>query len=203
VQKPWVVEAVGGAALGSLVGLLLGLSATSVVGGMITSLAAVMVAFLGLNSSAKTLKSRSGLRTASFSLFCAGALIAGLEARSHNWFGITPSEQVRAWEAAGFGKQEARDLAVFGQLGIVPAGRVAQDPPKASPLSGFLFGTPAADCDALAKERFGSAVNRLDGFLHAGDRWSQVARAARGLPDERAAEILEAAYALACAPGSR
>jgi hypothetical protein len=184
------------------VGVLLGLSSASVVGGVVAALAAVLAAYFGLSRASKP-DDGSNVRIATFGVFAAAALIFGIEARAHNWLGADPKEQVDRWVAAGVLRPRAVDLVQFKELGIVPPAAVLQAPPKPSIHESMLFSGSASECDALEKGRFGSPELRRQSFVDAGGVWAETARASEGLPPSQIDQLLEATYTLACLHGER
>jgi hypothetical protein len=197
-----MTELAAGAGLGALVGFLLGLSSASVVGGVIASLTALLASFLGLDGlrrdSATPAQTHGGVRIATFGVCTVIAVIVGIEARSHNWLGPTLKEQVETWRAAGASQSDAISYVAFGQLGLVPSGKIVAQPPKPPSTSPLLFSASASECDALSKERFGSSALRRDAFADAGGDWAQVAKAAQSLSADRSEQLLDAAYTLGC-----
>lgn len=193
-----------GLALGALVGLLVGLSSTEVVGAVVTAILAVLVAFFGLQGSAGPLKAEaSAARVAGFALAMAATLVLGVLARTHGWLQPTVAQRVSAYENAGFPADRARELALFAHAGLLTgslSGQTAPDRP--TPGSGMLFSEEAAaDCTALAAEQFDTPDQRLQAMTDSGGAWERVAAAARAAPPPERAAIAQAGWRLACRPG--
>lgn len=125
-------EAFAGAGLGLLVGLLLGMSSTSVAGVVVAALTAGLGAFFGL---ARSDGPDRTVRIGCFGLACAIAAIGGLVARSGPWLERDVASEVARWTKAQYSPDEARTLVAFQLLGIRPTGReVGPVPPSPLPL---------------------------------------------------------------------
>lgn len=140
---PRAADAFAGFALGLLTGLLVGLSSTPVVGGVVGALTAVIAGFFGLTSAPLT---PDPLRIGSFGCAAVIGLAFGLHVRAQDLTALTVREEVRRWTDAGYAPDAARDIVAFARYGIRPAGREIGPPPH--PLSS-LFAGQASLCGRL------------------------------------------------------
>ena len=198
--------------MGVLVGALVGLSVSPVVGTILGGLAALLVAFLGLNEEktppgaaadpahARRAQGRS-IRAGAFGLTCAVAVVLGIVIRTHGLLSVPVDRQVATWEAAGFTRSDAQHLVAYRELGILPPGRTAAADtalaPKAA-TSGLFTGALSGECSQLERERHRDLGEELNAYGRAGGRWAALAAALRTVPPARQREILDAAWSLAC-----
>jgi hypothetical protein len=70
------------------------------------------------------------LRIASFGFACPLAVLLGLGIRSHSWLAPSIDDQIKEWTHAGYSQEQARNFVAFRQLGLVPQGFKATDPPR-------------------------------------------------------------------------
>ena len=158
--------------IGSLVGVLVGMSVSPVVAGILTTLGGLLAAMLGLqdggpaDAEAESAFARlrmNGLRIGAFGFACVAGVFVGVYVRAHDVFAVPVETQVRTWEAAGFPAEEARQLVIFHKLGITPEGKqiTAGDAQKAG--GSALYGT-LADldlCNKLSMQRLGNDVPEI------------------------------------------
>ena len=125
-------EAFAGTGLGLLVGLLLGMSSTSVAGIVVAALTAGLGAFFGL---ARSDGPDRTVRIGCFGLACAVAAIGGVTVRAGPWLERDVGSEVARWTKAQYPPEEARTLVAYQLLGIRPTGReVGTLPPSPVPL---------------------------------------------------------------------
>lgn len=129
-EQPSRLEFVGsicaGAGLGLLLGLIVGLSKTPVVAGVVGTLTGLLAVFLGLQAGGANLPvigkvKIDGFRIGSFGFATSAGLILGLFIRVTNPFGETPEEQYAHWKTA-FGDNEvlARQAMIYERTGLRP-----------------------------------------------------------------------------------
>jgi hypothetical protein len=198
-----------GASIGFLVGLLVGLSTSQVVGSILAGLTALLAAFFGLSGSSQLSKSDEfkqtdyagqAARIASFGIICAAAVIFGIYLRTHNLLGSSPSELVKQWEAVGLSTEQARNVAIYQQVGILPQGLSADDKGRlAGAMATVLFGAAStSDCEPLSAARKTDPVDRLRAFRNTGGEWEKVADTIEGLTTDKQSRIMEATWQLVC-----
>jgi hypothetical protein len=135
-----------GTGLGLLVGMLLGLSVTQVVGGVVAALSALLAGFLGL---APRGGEDRAWRTASFGLACVAGILAGLAIRSGALLAPSVEQDVLQWQRAGYPRDQALQFVAFQRLGIKPAGTTTAPPPPPGATSNALFADKAGVCARL------------------------------------------------------
>ncbi|WP_421763957.1 hypothetical protein [Ekhidna sp.] len=166
-----------GIGLGLLIGIIAGLSVSPVVKTILGTLAALLGAFLGLQGSLFKKGETStddllamSLRTGSFGVACALAIVGGVLLRTHNVLGISIKAQVDQWIEAGYTENEAKKYVVYDRLKLLPdeTGNLEKvDSNTMSSASGFLFSKEEMQnyCISLSLEKYnGDTKNTLDGF---------------------------------------
>jgi len=148
-----LADAAAGAGLGLLIGFLIGLSSSPVVGTFVGSLTALLLALFtyratpvtdGAASEEAAAEGRSvpgerrsaNVRLAGFGFACVLGVVAGLWIRTHDALSPSLADRVAAgqpaWLAAGFPADEARRRAALQVLGAEPArdreAATAEDP---------------------------------------------------------------------------
>ena len=190
-----------GAALGLLVGILLGLSVAEVVGSIIGGLAAMLATFFGLGKSSAESNQNTlhTWRIASFGFVCSIGVLLGVATRAHDWLGEPIDAQVERWKVAGASSEEAIVYVAYQRLGIVPLGRTANAPPKATSGATVLFANhDVSECANLSKQRFANEQKRLDAMHNIGGNWATFAKAAASMPANQLDAMLDAGYQLVC-----
>jgi hypothetical protein len=199
-------EAFAGIALGILVGGLVGLSTSPVAANFLGAMTALLVAFFGLRGSNAGAEDDSGnattsaagsIRIAAFSLACLIAIVLSVAARTHDLFSPSAQAQVQQWTSAGYSAQEARQLAAYKMIGILPArSTAATAAPNAS--SSVLFGSAADECRQLDPSSFAN-IHEMTNALHlASGRWQQLGGALDQLPEANRLAMAQASWELAC-----
>ena len=113
-----VVIALGaGVGVGAVVGIIMGLSASPVVGTVLGALSAGLLVLLGLNN--RPSDALSSLRVAAFGIACMAAILLGIAVRTHSWLSPNVHEEVARWTSAGFSPQQAQQLVLFERTGIL------------------------------------------------------------------------------------
>lgn len=199
-------EIVAGSALGLLVGALVGLSSSPVAANFLGVMTALLAAFFGLRGSATAEGEdpprtpgnvSSGLRIASFSLACLAAILLSLFARTHALLSPSAAQQVGQWTSAGYTPTEARQLAAYQLLGILPA-NTTQATPAANPTSSVLFGVTTDECRLLDPSSFANARELNNAWQLAGLRWQKLAQAMQELSDANRLTVAKASWELVC-----
>ncbi len=195
------LNAAAGVSLGTLVGLLIGVSSVPVVASAVGALLALLVTFFGFVQTNGTMATRtSGARLAGFGLAMAAALIGGIALRSHGALGPSFADRVARFAVEGMPRDRALDLAIYEHLGL-RMGQLAQvEAPKVAPAgSPYAFsgaGDPA--CAMLDADRYADVKARLVAMQSRGGAWAAVARFGVDLPADQARALADAAFALRC-----
>lgn len=199
------MEVFAGASLGGLVGLLLGLSSSELVGIVVSALTALLGAYFGLkdNSSNTPLQGARLLRVGTFGVSCIVAVLVGLFLRSNNVLGISPEELAESWRKAGFERSDAGQLAAYQRLGLMKGNWRGSEDQKIASIQatslGILFSDQSpSDCVILENDRHADTNARLKAFQLAGDPWPDIARAAKGREGADLERSLEAAWQKLC-----
>jgi hypothetical protein len=172
-------DAMAGIGLGLLVGLLVGLSAVPVVASVVAALLAVLATFFGFGVEAGPVSVKaSAARVAGFAFAMSGALLFGILARTHGWLEPGIDSHVRAFAAAGFPEDQARDLAAYKQLGLLLGSLEGQERPETPGQgSGLLFSKEmTTGCSALEQNRFQSPADRVQAMRDFGPPFDAVDR---------------------------
>ncbi len=182
MNKAGVVSALGaGAGVGLVIGIVMGLSNSPVVGIILGSLSAGLLALLGLSGGKDDIASSA--RIASFGFTCVVGIILGIAMRTHSWLSPTPSEELARWTAVRFSDDEARRLVLFERIGILPKewSLVAQQPN--TPLSSFLFAsTSSDDCGYLTSVRYPQVADQIKKFVDKGGEFAKFGVIVQQLP---------------------
>lgn len=187
-----------GAAIGLLVGALIGLSTSEVVGSAVAALTALLAAFFGLAPG-----SPAPGRVARVGAFALGALAGvggGLYLRTHDSLSRSLNDRIAEWEAAGVDSTTSRRLVIFERTGLVGPGWTAAAPPdlRTRTTSTALFMAAAERCGALRPDNYPDTDELANAFELAESGWDAVAEATAGIPAARRRQILVSAWRLAC-----
>lgn len=167
----------GGAGLGILIGLLIGMSTTGTVGLVIGALSTILVVLLGFKE-----KGDSGVhawRVGSFGLFCAIAILAGVYFRAHNTFAPSVDSEIRKWTSEGqFSQEEAKTLFLYERFGFVPPD-VQIDTVIAKKSQSVLYASDItlSDCEKLEGYQNFPIQNELEAYKRLGGTWESIATA--------------------------
>ncbi len=156
--------------IGSLIGILLGLSSSPVVGLVVGSITALLASLIGLktpatdDSDSQVLTSSqlklAGIRTGSFGLACVLGIVVGIYMRTHNVLSpVEPTLEVQFNELTqiGFSPKEARDLLVIKRFGNKSTANKGESSAATQSLEKtVLFATDSALCEQIAVDRFES-----------------------------------------------
>ncbi len=197
---PWL-NAVAGGLLGLLVGLLLGLSVEHLVGEVIGGLVALVLAFFGIRGHQSDSSAVLAPRLIGFAGCCLIAILGGIYIRAHDLLSISPAEQIEQWTKAGFAQEQARQLATFQILGLMPAGWTLAEGANINPQTrkSVLMSVKNSDgCADLEARRFNSLQERRTAFVDEGGGWKVLAQASAGMPDEQLSLILDATWRAFC-----
>lgn len=187
---------VSGLSLGALTGILIGLSASPVVGSVLGSLITGIIVFLSLtgNEVQTPLMDRSKLaRLTAFSLSTILFMIVGICARSGDWLGR--SEIQRKYDdlkSIGFSEKAARDLVVSQLERSDPEGERARSPILWSSTPEKL------SCAELDPSSFADNASILESYMGAGEPWSDLATLAATSDQKTLRLKLQALYDKLC-----
>ena len=149
--------------IGLLVGVLVGLSLTPVVAGILTTLGGLLAAMLGLqqepggeSSTALSRLRMKGVRIGAFGLATVLGVAAGLYARNHDLFTPPVKDQIVRWQEAGYSRDEAKQFVALQRFGLTPEGReIVQSDLQKTQMSALFGALSDVDlCDKLSARRF-------------------------------------------------
>jgi hypothetical protein len=197
------MDVLAGCAMGTLVGLLIGLSTSPVVSSTVSALLALLVTFAGLGGSPGPLAAAATAhRLAAFSTFAVLALICGIAMRANQWLAPSLSQEFETWRtvarsATTTPDRQALAYVAYERLGIVPAGQTTATR-TAGPNSVSLFAaTSEGDCGMLAG-KFPTERDRLKAISDLGGAWANLAAGANSLNDQQLGAFDKALLKLAC-----
>ncbi len=180
-----VSDLFAGAGMGLLLGVLVGLSSSPVVGVVVGALASVLAVFLGLDAASGTLGGAfrvNGARIGSLGVATVIGLGIGLYARVNNPFASPPAAQLERWaDALPEDPTLAKQMMVFERTGIAPSRFQYGDAPAAgdidvAPQEGaatrqaVLFSTLGEfdACRRLDPSRFATTKDVLAAYMRQG-----------------------------------
>lgn len=151
----------GSSALGLLVGILLGLSASETVGIVIGGLTALLATVLGVTElrgaiSKDAVKVAETRRTISskgmgfFATFCILGIVLGISGRTHNILAKSPEKMLYEWTQIGVNRDKARSLVIYQKLGILPP-EFTIHPGKEQIFDTLLFSRITEECSTLGE----------------------------------------------------
>jgi hypothetical protein len=123
-----------GASVGSLLGLLIGLSQSPVVSVVVTAIVALLAGLFGLSGNSPLGLSTAGLRRlTAFGLAGVIFTLGGVAARTHDWLSPTVEQQKAMARAMGYEDRtkEQAELLRYIRFGLLPAGTSAPSGPQA------------------------------------------------------------------------
>ena len=207
--------------IGLLVGMLVALSLSPVVAGLLSTLGGLLAGILGLQQdgadASDGLHARlrvNGLRIGAFGFACVAGVLAGMFIRTHDLFAVPVKEQIAVWEDAGFTNEQAKQFVMYQKFGFRPEGiteAVETDRQKAQ--MSVLYGSLGEVnlCAKVATEQFDNdpvrvlaAYRRLnlddeqDERTPLYRRFGDMATAVERAPVEQQREILSALQRVVC-----
>jgi hypothetical protein len=195
------LHAAAGAGLGLCVGILIGMTTTPVIGTVVGALAALFATVFGVR-----LQDVEGFaRIGGFGALCVLGVLVGVALRTHNVLGISVSQQVAEWVAAGYDGATARQIVLFRELGLLSdkagvlttTSRAEQIGP--SPASSHLSAGSEDQCSRMDPVNFENTPdNIVRSYTNTGGTWRSLAESVGGLPPERQLMIVQASWTLAC-----
>ncbi len=200
-KKTVALHAAAGAALGLCVGTLIGMTTAPVVGTVVGALAALFATIFGVR-----LQDLEGFaRIGGFGAFCVLGVLAGVALRTHNVLGITETQQVQEWRAAGYDERTARQIVLYRELGLL-AGKAGTLTPTAradkvgpSAASAHLSASGGEECSQMAPANFANDPARiLRSYRNSGGHWAALAASLDGVDPKKQLAVAEAIWRLAC-----
>ena len=166
----------GGAGLGILIGLLIGMSTSGTVGLVIGSLASVLLVLLGFREKGDS--NLQTLRVGSFGLFCSLAILTGLFFRVNNSFTPTVKSEIEMWTTDSlFSLNEAKTFVLYERFGFVPSGVKIDSTLDKKRTQVVLYGNniSISDCEKLRGYKDFPIQNELNAYKRLGGVWEKIA----------------------------
>lgn len=180
-----MLQVFAAAALGAAAGLLIGLSTSEVVGGVISALVALASSLVAL-SDAKLVPGVGAERSPAdngavmlFAIALICGVLAGLHTRTHNTFSPTPGEIATQWKQAGFTDADARTIALYQLHGLqLAAGKVtASDSAGKNAAQSVLFsGDVSSTCASTNPENAPSVDEAKNSWALSEAPWPGLAK---------------------------
>ena len=156
-RASYLADAFPSVGIGLLVGVLVGLSVSPVVAGLLTTLGGLLATLLGLQQDSTgdsgTALSRlrvNGVRIGAFGFASVLGVAGGLYVRNHNVFTPPVKEQIAAWQEAGYSREEAKQFVALQRFGLTPEGRQIVQSDVQKTQASALFGA-LSDVDLCAR----------------------------------------------------
>ena len=211
------VDMLAGAGLGLLLGIVVGLSTSPVVGVVVGGLTSLLAAFLGLQGgedskiAAFAKVQLNGVRIGCFGLAAVLGVLLGLYVRINNPLAEAPEHQLARWTRAFPDNPVlARQMMISERTGL-NAANLKFDPGAAGVAVTLAAGAGARSaslfsnagdrdfCRELAPERFGNDTANILNAYGDIETFAPVANQVRALPAEQRLGALLAAHAMLCA----
>ena len=185
-----LVDWIGGAAFGALLAILVGLSATPVVSGVVTGLVALLGGLFGLSEKLAPMGEAAVRRLAAFGAAAAIVLPFALAARSHQWLAPSIKSQRAALAEMGFEDAgEIRSILSYVRFGVAPQpSALAPNPTVSQAAAGVFYGDLTNTCSMLLRAE--SAESRLEALDEGTQATKTSARLIRKLSNADQASAL-------------
>jgi hypothetical protein len=184
--------------LGTLLGVLIGLSASHVVSVAVTALVALLGGLFGLSEKVPVNFTVSGARRlTSFALAAAVFTPLATVARTHDWLLPSVPEQRRVLREIGYADNNPAQVEIlrFLRFGLIPTNAV-ESKTRGIGGAGVLYAdVSSALCDALART---ATVEDLVVFLRADASTSKLADAIEKMPQKKRADAPEWVKTILC-----
>ena len=176
------ISAFAAGSFGLLLGFLIGLSISPVVGQIVALLTSGVLVYLGLKHEGKATEGAgepkgklrlSSARIASFCLACILGVTIGMYLKATNPFGRTPKQEIQSYLDAGFTTYDAQMLFI-----ALRAGEYSKNPEHLSlnNIPTILFATAASKpVERLNPEHFDTTGAILEAYKAEGGQWSEFA----------------------------
>lgn len=189
-----------GGAVGTLFGLLVGLSgstAVAAIAAVATALAGSVVVLRGSETAIRP------ARAGALAVAAVASLVFGTWLQRHDALGPTPAEDVAAWQAAGLSKRDALTVTAGmwtgSQLQLAPAAKApkAVDQRKLTPSKRMAKRSAEQYCADLERRKY-TPVEELRSWKMRGDSWRQAAKFVETLPCGLRLKTMNELRAVAC-----
>lgn len=166
----------GGAGIGVLIGLLIGMSTSGTVGLVIGALASVLLVLLGFKEKGDS--NLQTLRVGSFGLFCSCAIMLGIYFRVNNSFTPSLQSEIEEWTSDSlFSLEEAKSYVLYGRYGFIP-NKAEINPEmdvKRRQLVLYNSNVDVTTCEEVKGYEDFPIQNELEAYKHMGGVWEKAA----------------------------
>ncbi|WP_026449952.1 hypothetical protein [Aequorivita capsosiphonis] len=166
----------GGAGLGILIGLLIGMSTSGTVGLVIGALASVLLVLLGFKEKGDS--NLQTLRVGSFGFFCSLAILTGLFFRANNSFTPSVKSEIEKWTSDSlFSLNEAKTYVLYERFGFIPSGVKIDSTLDRKVGTSVLYGSEISisNCEKLRGYEGFPIENELNSYKRMGGIWEKIA----------------------------
>jgi len=198
-------EILGAAALGLLMGVLVGLSSAPVVATVVTALVALLAGLFGLSDRLPSLSASAAHRLMAFAFVAAIATPTFVWVRAGDYLAPSIQRQREMLEAMGVtDKKDQVELLKFLRLGIRPSGdeRVLKEGQVTAPLPltqhGVLYSLTPEQCEGLARLKNASVQDYIAFLADGPEELRQLARTISNLPVKSQQSAAEVASVYLC-----
>ena len=192
-------------AFGALIGFMMGLSVSPVVGAVLSILSAAAIVLIGLEPASADEKRRgvkpskwSSLAVGVFSLATLLATVIGIFARTHNWFGRSLASYKAELAVAGVAEKEMKSY-LLAFISDVGTGGTASESEASSSLAriGVLFSEDGVeDRSSYDPERFSKVSEAVNHWELGTPVTKKFAELVKMVPQDEQREALAKAYKL-------
>ena len=196
--------AFAGAGIGTLIGILVGLSGSPVVAAAVGSLLGVLAAFLGFSAPATqsgdagaSERRARNAAVVSFGFAAAFSALLGIYLRANDVLSPAPATRVAAWLKADYPPETARALAALELTGLVPPGAGVEEG-RVRTTSTLLYSGNREPCDKLDPASLLDAASWQLAVGQVGGAWEELGRAVARLPESEQVNILTASWRVSC-----
>jgi len=208
-----VLQILAGAALGLLLGTVVGFSQSPVAATVVGALTGALVLFLGFSSKSPPsgqlsadAKASAG-RLSGFGFTCTAALLFSLFARTRDLLGVPIGTQIKTLTDARFSEDEAHSWVAYKNSGLyMRINREAtadKDDPRTKTGLSVLFSDPGSDpCFNFDPNRIPDIDDRILGMRNSGPRFTNLADAVSKLDKPLKESVMQGIGQLICPQGT-
>lgn len=171
---------IGGAGLGLLIGLLIGLSTVGTVGLIIGALSSALLVLLGLKGNEDG--QNNALRIGAFGIFCAAAVLTGLYLRVNDSFAPSIESEIDKWTSDNnFSKEEAKKYFLYEKFGFIPSEAIRDTSVNVKKNQTVLYNAEVSfqDCEKLKGYENFQVEEELLAYEKTGGVWERVAKSVK------------------------
>jgi hypothetical protein len=174
-----------GAGIGTLLGLIMGLSASPVVSTVLGALSGGLLVLLGLASRPDGAgESKGELRVLGFGFFCSVFLVVGIFLRTHDVLAPSFAAEERTLSASStLTKSEIHQILLLKALGL-SADKEGTVQSVRGPASPYLFAGRGDVCQVLRRDLYSDPAGYLEALQAHGSDFEKLADSIKRLPTQ-------------------